>query len=184
MPRTGSKKTRGVHAKTETQYCIDGVLVHEILADLSDAVDIIGARVIIGSGIKKKNVVVPAKLKKLGVQSIRQSAPASQITMVFDKVSKSTIMRKVAAVAGAMGVDPEKAYFSYLTVKNSEASGRFTRCKKDLRPDETDLRKKATVLGLTDASGKIAQMLSVLHATPYQCRIDTVEVRTFICTKS
>lgn len=169
--------------KDETQFCIDGVLVSEVLEDLSDKVSIIGAKVVVGKGFSKHKVVIPNRLKRWGVQSLQEHEPAQEATLVFDSVSKSTILAKTRQVAHAIGADANKAYFRYLTVGIEGAAGKFVRCTKDMRPHDEDLRKKLVVLGLIEAQGEVKELIAVLHAKPYRCTIETVEVRTIICSR-
>ena len=185
MSRTGQKKVaKKYKSKDETQYCIDGVLINEVLDNLSDKVEIIGAKVYVGLGYKKKKLAISNKLKRLGVQSIYANEPNKQAIVVFDATTKATIKRKCREVAREIIADVDKAYFKYLTVRGADGSGKFERTTKDIRPDDTDLRRKMIVLGLTEAEGKVNSLLAVLHAEAYKCKIDTVEVRTFICTKA
>jgi hypothetical protein len=168
--------------KTVTQYCIDGYLVNEVLDDLPTGVTIIGAKVLIGSVHQRHKIVVPNRMKRLGVQMIQESVATQQATLVFDQVSKTVIKSKVAQVSRSMGVDPNLAFFKYITLQVTDATGKFEHCTKEIKPDETDLRKKLRVLGLEDAEGEVKNLIKVLSAKKYMCTIQHEQVRTIICS--
>lgn len=182
--RTGQLKLAKEKAGRDAiQYCIDGVLVKEVLETLPRDIIIIGAKVIVGKGFNKHKVPISNKLKKLGVMSLRENLPAKEATLVFDETNKTTILEKTKAVAEILGAEVEKAYFSYLTLSNKAGSGKFSRVNKDMRPDDTDLRKKLTVLGLDEATGDVQSLVRDLSAEAYQCNIQEVVVRSYTCKK-
>jgi len=187
MGKTGTKKLapkekKGKRDKTATQFCLDGYLVSEVLDGLPTGITILGAKVLIGAVHQRHKIVVPNRLKKMGVEKIEESVVSQQATLVFDQVTKTTIKSMVKGVSDSMKIDPAAAFFKYLTLSNGEASGKFEHCTKEIKPDETDLRKKLRVLGLTDGEGKINTLISALGARKYACEIKMEEVRTIVCS--
>ncbi len=185
MGKTGTKKLavdKNNKDRTITQYCIDGYLIDEVLDDLPTGVTVIGAKVLIGAVHQRHKIVVPNRLKRLGVQVIQESVVSQQATLVFDQVSKGTIKSKTKAVGVNIGADPKTAFFKYIVLGIPGATGKFEHCTKEIKPNEADLRKKLRVMGLTDASGKIADLIRQVSAHKYSCTIQFEEVRTIICS--
>ena len=184
MGKTGTKKlAKGLKAKTAAQFCIDGYLVKEVLDGLPTGITILGAKILIGAVHQRRKIIVPTVMKKMGVQKLEESVVSQQATLVFDQTTKPTIKSMVKAVSAKMGVDPDAAFFKYITVKNGEAVGKFEHCTKEIKPDERDLRKKLRVLGLTDGEGKINTLIRDLSAKKYECQIKMEEVRTIVCSQ-
>ncbi len=185
MPLTGTNKKyqgNGKTGNTLTQFCIDGYLVEEVLGLLPKGIKIFGAKVVVGSGFSKCKTQIPNRLRKYGLQSLRTHIPTYEGDLVFDEVSKQTIKDSINGVCDALNLKNERAYFKYLTLSNGTAVGKFERTTKEIRPDETDLRKKLTVLGLTDGEGKIQGLIADISAKKYSCKIQEVVVRTVICS--
>lgn len=183
MPKTSEKLlAKEKRTKTATQFCIDGVLVDEVLKNLN-GVSIIGAKVYVGKAFSKHKCTIPNSLKKMGVQSMYEHVPAQEAIMVFDNTNKATILEKVAEVCKYIDGDKSKAYFKYLTVSNGESTGKFERCTKEIKPYDEDLRRKLVVLGLTDGDGKISSLIATLGAKKYECQITMEEKRVIICSK-
>lgn len=184
MPTTGQKKHykgNGKTGRTLTQFCIDGFLVEEVLKSLPKSITIFGAKVVVGKGFSKHKTKIPNRLRKFGVSQLNIHEPAYEAYLVFDQVAKSTITKCIKQVSEALELDSTGAYFKYLTLSNGKASGKFERTTKEIRPDETDLRRKLTVLGLTDADGRIQSLISTLSAKKYECKIQDTSIRTVIC---
>jgi hypothetical protein len=57
----------------------------------------------------------------------------------------------------------------------------FVRTKKEIHPDETDQRKKLTVLGLTSSEGNIVTILRALSAKKYSCKIEIIPTKRIMC---
>jgi len=165
------------------QYCIDGVYVDEVLKGLPDNIKIIGGQVRIGTAWKRTKEVVPVALRRLGCTYFTKLHPSSEANITFDQISKTAIKENVKKACKLIDADYKKAHFRYITLTNGESNGRFERTTKELHPDERDLRKKATVLGLKDATGKIQGLIADISANKYFCRKQTVEVTTVICSK-
>jgi hypothetical protein len=168
-----------------TQFCIDGYTVDEVLSDLPSNVSIIGAQVGVGQSFNKRKMIVPTKLKKLGVASMRATLPTEEASLVFDEVDPKTIRKSIEGVCDIMGVEKNKSWFKYITLATADGSafGKFERTTKEIRPDETDLRKKLTVLGLTEGRGKMSNLIRAISANKYECKMQEVSVRTVMCNK-
>ena len=166
----------------KTQFCIDGYLVSEVLAGIPEGVSIVGAQVRVGKSFNKYKMVVPNKLKRKGVTAMK-TFPSVEVTVTFDAVAKGTITRIVKEACTILDIEAERAWFKYITLGKDGAAGKFVRCTKEIRPDETDLRKKLTVLGLVEGTGRISTLISALSAKKYECRMSEVPVRTIICSK-
>ncbi len=185
MPTTGTQKLykgNGKAGKVLTQFCIDGYLVDEVLKGIPKDVIIFGAKVVVGKGFSKHKTRIPNRLRKFGVTQLNMHEPAYEAFLVFDQVVRSTIVSSIKSVSEALELEVGGAYFKYLTLSNGEGTGKFERVTKEIRPDETDLRKKLTVLGLTDAEGKIQSLIGELSAKKYECKIQEVTTRTVICS--
>lgn len=183
--RTGTKKLapKSMKDKVATQFCIDGVLVNDVLKQIPSDVKIIGVKVYAGKSYNKHRMAIPNSLKKMGVQTLSEHIPAQEATIVFDETSKKVILKKVADVCKYIDGDATKAYIKYITLDNGSAKGKFERCTKEIKPYDEDLRKKLVVLGLTEAEGKIQSLISDLGAKKYECKIQMTEVRTIMCSK-
>lgn len=183
MPVTGTKKV----AKKEvdkTQYCIDGVLIDEVLDSLpKKGITIIGAGIHINHYSNRKRMPIPNKLKRLGVSLLSTRELDVRGAMVFDKTTPVIIKRNVRLACQLLGTTIEKASFEYLTIENGKSTGKFKRTKKDIIPSDNDLRKKTNVLGLIDAQGDVAGLIKSVSADAYKCNIQTIETRVMICTK-
>jgi hypothetical protein len=169
--------------KTATQFCIDGYLVDEVLKGLNGGIEIIGAKVFLGKAFSKHKIPIPNALKRMGVQSLREHRPDQEAMLVFDKTNKKSILEKVADVAKYIDTDAANAYFKYITLSNGHATGKFERTTKEIKPYDEDLRRKLTVLGLTDADGKISTLIQQLGAKKFECQISTEERRVIVCSK-
>ena len=186
MPRTGTRKLiKDKNKKTGelTQFCIDGYLVKEVLDALPSGVRIIGAQVHIGKAFSKCKLARTNKLKQLGVSWVRETMPTKEVAIVFDVTTKKTIQGIVDEVSEILKVDKNTAYFKYLTLSNTLGTGKFVRTTKEIHPDDKDLRKKLTVLGLTDADGRIQSLIADISAKKYVCTIQEIPVRTIICAR-
>jgi hypothetical protein len=184
MGRTGAKKL-AKKVVDKTQYCIDGVLVNEVLDGLpTKGVKIIGATVDINHYSQRKRLPIPNKLKRLGLSLYSQREVDVRAAITFDETTADVIKRNVRLICNALGADPAKATFHYLTLQNGTSAGKFIRTKKDITPSDNDLRKKTNVLGLVDAQGDVASLIRGVSADAYTCNIQTVETRVVICNKN
>jgi len=183
MPQTGTQKVIKYGGKTGLQFCLDGYLVWEVLKMIPRNVHILGANVELGTHFASRKIPTPNALKKLGVSWMRETTPAKSCALVFDEVDRSTLEGNTKKVAEAMDIDYKKAIFRRLLLGNNEANGNFIRCTKEIKPDETDLRKKLKVMGLREATGKIQGLLADLSAQKYVCDFKIVEYKTAICRK-
>jgi len=182
MGKTGTKKL----AKKEvakTQYCLDGVLVNEVLDALPKKVEIIGAQLDINHYSNRKRLPIPNKLKRLGMSMYSEREVDFRGAITFDQTTPETIKRNTRLICKAIGADPSKVTFRYITLRNGKSAGKFQRTKKDITPADNDLRKKTNVLGLTDAEGDVASLIRSVSADAYTCDIQTVETRVVVCSK-
>lgn len=177
-------KERFREQKERNQYCIDAVLVDEVLKSLPNNITIIGARVRVGSPFKREKAIVPNKLRRFGCNYMIHSLPSTEAVITVDQVKPSTITTAIKKVAEYIHADPSKATFKYITLSNGTATGKFERTTKDIRLDEKDLRKKANVLGLKEGQGKITSLIADLHAKNFRCSWEEVTVRIVTCHTS
>ena len=181
---TGSKKIAHVNMrKEEHQFVIDGYLIDETLKQIPDGINIIQAGVCIYRIGTKHKIMVPNVLKKLGIQSMREHGIAKEVIFVFDSIHKTSLVRNLKEACKKVELPYEKAYFKYIVLGNKEATGRFDHCTKEVKPDETDLRKKLRVLGCVSGTGKIQSLLADLGAHKYECRIKEEPVKFVMCSK-
>jgi hypothetical protein len=182
---TGNKKRAGKEfgeIKNKTQYCIDGVLVDEVLDNLPTGIEIIGCKIRIGTHLMQQKGIVPNNLRKYGCTYMRHSLPSTSAEITLDAVNPKQIKTSVGKVAESIGADPEKAYFQYIVLSNGESAGKFQRTTKEIHPDERDLRKKAVVLGLTDGQGKVQGLIRDIGAKNFKCSWEEVTVRMVTCS--
>jgi hypothetical protein len=179
---------KNISRKEGVQFCIDGFYVDEILKGLNGSVQIIGAQIRFGMPMKRQKVVVPTKLRKLGCSLMYQILPTLEAEIILDKTTPALIRKVVKQVAEHVGIDPAQAQFAYITLTNGEGTGRWVKTTKEMAPkDENealDLRRKAKMLGLTDASGKIQSLIADIGAGKYQCDFQDVQIKQIaLCKK-
>ena len=84
--------TKYVTSKDKTQFCIDGVYVNEVLAMLpKKGVKIIGCKIRFGMPLRRKKVVIPARLRKLGCNYLQQINPILEGEIVLDNTTPTQI---------------------------------------------------------------------------------------------
>jgi len=183
MPKTGTKKVMTKEVD-KTQYCIDAVLIDEVLDSLpKTGITIVGASVDINHYSARKRLPIPNKLKRLGVSLLSKRDTDVRCVVVFDKTTPAIIKRNVRLACQTLGASLDKASFGYLTINNGKSAGKFQRTKKDIIPSDNDLRRKTVVLGLIDAEGDVAGLIKSVSADAYKCNIQTIETRVVVCTK-
>ena len=169
--------------KEEHQFVIDGYLVNEVLSHIPPTIKILGARVIVNSMGLRHKVVIPNALRKCGISVITERAPSKECTFTFDATNEQIIRRYVKEGSIKLGLDPNKAYFQYVLLSNEKGNVMFRHCTKEIRPDETDLRKKLRVLGATEGTGQTQSVISELNAKKYRCVIKEEPVKFVMCYK-
>lgn len=186
--KTGSAGTARKQAPVnmrneEHQYVIDGYLVDEVLDQIPSTLSILGAHISVTGPQRNSKVVIPNAARKLGVSSMYSRAAQTAGRMTFDQTSKSNIKTKVTEVCKVLGFVREKAMFKYITISNGKGVVRFNFATKEIKPDETDLRKKLKVLGATIGSGQVQSVISDLNAKKYRCTIKEEPVKFVMCYK-
>lgn len=169
--------------KEEHQFVIDGYLVNEVLSQLPPTIKILGAAVLAYSSAPKHKVVVPNTLRKLGIGVIYERSSIKEIKFSFDANSPEAIRRCVKEGCVKLNIDAAKAYFGYLLLSNGKGNVMFRHCTKEIRPDETDQRKKLRVLGATEGQGQVQSVISDLNAKKYRCVIKEEPVKFVMCYK-
>jgi len=169
--------------KEEHQFVIDGYLVNEVLAQLPPSIKILGGCIRISTWEKSGKIIVPNAARKCGVTSmhIRGSNKTAQI--VFDSISKEAIKRKLAEACKVLNFPPAGAAFRYLLLSNGKGNVMFRFATKEIKPDETDLRKKLKVLGATEGQGQVQSVIADLNAKKYKCVIKEEPVKFVMCYK-
>ena len=183
MSRIGSRKEIKLGGTTGVQMCIDGYLVHEVLPMIPKSVNIVGANVMISIPGKSHKIVVPNALRRLGVTYMREKFASKEASLVFDEVKPYLIEKNVKKICTAINADYKSAYFESLALSSQDASVRFHKMTKEIHPDETDLRKKAKVLGAKTGIGKVSNVYAALSASEYVCDFETIQVRIATCKK-
>lgn len=183
-PKTGAKKQAPVNMRNEAhQFVIDGYLVDEVLSQLPPTIQIIQACIRVHKIDSSRKLVVPNALRKLGVGSMWSRGAAIACQIMFDQTSKENIKQKVAAVCKQMGFNRPRAYFKYIVLANAVGTLKFEQCTKEIKPDETDLRKKLRVLGATVGQGQVQNVIATLNAKKYKCVIKEEPVKFVMCYK-
>lgn len=182
---SGGKRIAPINMrKEEHQYVIDGIHVDEVLKQIPSNLQIIQAQILMGSGGRNRKIVVSNELKKLGVSHIHEQQERQRASIIVDEISKDGLREKVSAVCKYMSIDPSRAYFNYIILSNKEGNVKFLKCTKEIKPDETDLRKKLKVLGATMGTGRVQSVLTDLNAKKYVCKIKEEAVKFVMCSKA
>ena len=171
--------------KTVTQYVIDAHLLKEVFDNIPKKVTIERVCVALGSPWPStRKIRVPNRLRKLGVSYIREPGNTRDVDMVLnDRPNRKSVLKNVQAVAKLEKIDPDTASVRYITLSAGGSKAFFSRTRKHVHPDETDLRKKATVLGLTGNEGPLAKILQEMSMGKYACQFETIPVRRIMCSK-
>jgi hypothetical protein len=179
------KKRTSRIGKSATQHCIDDVYVLDVLKGIPKDIKILGCSIRFGLPIKRKKQVAPTALRKLGCNYFVEILGGYEAKIALDETTKASIKRSVYGVAKALDVEPSMANFEYILLSNGEGTGRFSATTKEmLAKDDADLRRKARMLGLTNAQGDINSLLADIHAGAYQCNFEKVEVKQIsLCKK-
>ena len=170
--------------KDEYQFIIDGYLINEVLKQIPTPIKIVQAYVHLIQRGSEHRIAVPNALKKFGVSSIRAHEGGKMASMVFDSISKAALQDNVAKACKALNMPYDKAYFQYIVLSNGESSGKFSHCTKEVRPDETDQRKKLRVLGLVSGAGKVQGLLADLGAKKFHCSIKEQTIKVVMCSRN
>jgi len=162
------------------QFCIDGYYVDEVLKQVN-GVKIIGCKIRFGMPLKRKKQVIPKKLRQLGCNMMYAIMPCLEAEITLDETTPGAIKKSIKEVANYVGIDKGEAQFSSLTLSNGEGTGRFVKTTKEMAPknqeDALDLRRKAKMLGLQEATGKIQSLISSIGAGKFQCDFVDVQVK-------
>lgn len=181
---TGAKKIAPVNMKKEEhQFVIDGYLVDEVLRQIPPTLVINQAHVcLIKRGLERRLVVVN-ELKKHGVTVLREQGTALRGSLICDKISKAGLIGKVKTACKMLNMPYDKAYFKYIVLANDDGAAIFEHCTKEIRPDETDLRKKLRVLGATSGTGKVQSVIQEIGAKKFRCVIKEEPVKLIMCSR-
>lgn len=179
----GPKKLTNMK-KDSHQFVIDGFLVDEVLSQIPNDIKIIQSRISCVVSPSNTKIVVPNKLRKLGVEYMRTRSYGKEIIIVMDEAKPMTIKKNVDQACQEAGVPRARAFFQYIVLSNGEATGKFEHCTKEINPDETDLRKKLRVLGLVTGQGPVQGLISQLGAKKYLCQVREETVRLMMCSKA
>jgi len=180
-------KKKAPKVKDAAQYCIDGVLVEDVLKEIPESINIIGCRIKFGHPLRRQKVVVPKNLQKWGVDYLQQVQPTLEAFITLDATTPGKIRKAIKAVAQEIGIDAARAEFGYIVLSNGDGAGKFVKCTKEMQAkgdDAADLRKKLKVLGITDGSGKVQSLIKDLGADKFTCNIEeVVERRIITCSR-
>ena len=185
MSRLGSRKEfTKFHPKEGMENCIDAHLVSEVT--IPKGIKILGTNIMLKQFGKSHKLIVPNALKKLGVSTMRETVPIREISMNFDEVSQSKIIKNVKIVCLKMGLDWRKAHHRSLTLadENNTTSCLFRRTMKENHPDETDLRKKLVVLAAKEGKGKVHDLFTKLGVAKFICAFETIQVKVAKCRRA
>jgi len=171
--------------KDQTQHCIDAYLLDEVLAAIPQNVHILRLYATIGSTLHTRKAPVSNKLRRLGVTSMQvpRLVTSKRVTVLFEGASRNTIKNNCVKIAKEIGCTADEVWVDNCLLSYDNVNALFQRTTKELRPDDTDQRKKLKVLGLKHVNGDTKELLRVLSATSYKCDIQVVPVRTMICSK-
>lgn len=182
---TGAKKVAPVNMKHEEhQFVIDAYQVEEVLSEIPSTLKIIQAQVLVNNNGHHRKVVVPNALRKLGVSHISERSERRQTSIIVDEISKSALKDKVLEVCKIMNADINKAYFKHIVLSNDQGAVKFQYATKEIKPDETDLRKKLKVLGAILGVGRVQSVINELNAKKYVCHIKEESVKFVMCKKA
>ena len=182
--KLGSKKIAPVNMrKNATQFIIDGYTVEEVLKQIPDGIKILGAKIECYKSGASRKIHISNALRKLGVTYIREFNDGKNIVLNFDETTPSRIKQNVKLACNLENLSYEKAIFKTLLIGNNEATGLFHHCTKEVRPDDTDLRKKMRVLGLISGQGKVHSLIQDIGAKKFHCSFKEETVRIMVCER-
>jgi HrpA-like RNA helicase len=178
----GRKKIAPINMKKEEhQFVIDAYLVDEVLSQIPADIKIIQACIYCIKREKNHRIIVSNALRKEGCSSAYLQGECVRYQLIFDQTTKSVIRSKYEKICELTGADRRYSYFRYLVLANKNGNVKFEHTTKEIKPDETDLRKKLRVLGATTGSGQVQSVISDLNAKKYRCSIKEEPVKFVMC---
>lgn len=169
--------------KELTQYCIDAYLFDEVMNLIPQEIKIQNIQLEAGTTFGKRKVIVPNHLKSLGVSYMREPYGQKEIYFNFEGISRAAIKKNVIEACSKLGLSRAMVKVRSIVLLYDGAEAYFVRTKKSIKPDETDLRKKLTVLGVVSGAGQMSKLYEKLSVKQYSCKFETVETRIVRCAK-
>lgn len=180
----GQQKLAPVNMRKDaTQFVIDAFFIDEVLSLIPDGINIIQAEIWLYKRDVDNRLMIPNVLKALGVIYMRESGMVKSTKLIFDETTKEQIKRNVQKVATALDMPYSKAYFKSIVLSNADGAGKFEHTTKEIRPDDTDLRKKLRVMGLTSGQGKVQALVAAINAKKFRCTVKQEAVRIVMCSR-
>jgi len=170
------------------QYCIDAVYFPEVIKDIPKDVDIIEMRVRCGNPFGRTKLAVSKEMRKLGI--LYRSIPkpdCKEVDIKFEGLTREQMAKNLKKICADENLDYSKAKVRSIVVTADGVTARFKEVKKEIRPDETDQRKKLNVLGLDitekEKGGHIAKLIRAMSLARYSCNMERIEVYRIMCSK-
>ena len=170
-----------VDPKIFTQYCIDAQYALEVLCKIPKSIKIESLTFDVGMPMRRKKIVVPNALKKLGVTYMASSEPKIEVSGKVEECGRKEMATHIKEIANKFNYEPESVRVRSIKLSFNGTTAFFTSVTKAIHPDETDQRKKLRVLGLTSSEGNTAPMIQEINAKKYSCTFEIVPVRRVIC---
>jgi len=169
--------------KTLTQHCIETNNFKKVMQLLPYDLVIESLTFEVGHGFGSKRISVVESDRDLGVTYIREPKQGKSVEGRFEDISRSKMIHNMETVCKKFGFDYDEARIRSILISKGEDSAMFHRTRKEIRPNERDLRRKLTVLGLTNFSGDMNSIISALSTKKYVCRIEIVPTRVITCAE-
>lgn len=170
--------------KTMTQYCLDTRYLLETLANVPKTISIESLSFRIGSPYSRQvKRVVPNRLRKMGVSYILERPETVEYAGQLVGLSKTSIVKAVREICSQINSDIAFVTVRMLILKFKNSSASFRDVTKEIRPDETDQRRKLKVLGMTTSEGNVAALIKELSAKKYSCTFQRVFTTHIICSQ-
>lgn len=170
---------------TNIQYCIDSISFKEVMDMIPKTVEISDMWWEIGHTFGKTRYNVPSKLQKLGVKYISMPSAGRRYNGRFTNIARTKMVDNIKAVCAEAGVGFDKARIDKMKLEYDGVEAIFKYNTKEIRPDNTDQRKKLKVLGVTDITGGgLSKLLAQLSLNKYSCKIEEVTTKRVICKKT
>jgi len=180
----GSQKVR----HEVRQYCIDAVNFPDVIKAIPKEIDIISMRIRIGNPFGRSKLNVNTAMRKLGILYRTIPKPeCKEVLVKFEGMTRPQMIANLKKICENESLDYDKAKVRSMIVTHAGVTAHFKEIKKEIRPDNTDQRRKLNVLGLDITEkmkdGHIAKLIRAMSLARYSCNMEKIEVYRIMCSK-
>lgn len=176
---------KGLKPKTMVQYCADVCYFNETLRAVPRSIKIESISFTMGNlMLKRKRKAVPNDLKRLGVTSSRETLNSTEHLVRMQGISsRKSLVDTARKLSGKLDEDLGWARVQRMELSYMGAKATFSKTTKAIHPDDSDMRRKLKVLGLTNSEGNIAPLIKELSAKKYSCTFQRTFSDHIICSE-